>query len=32
MAIHSGILPEKSRGQRALEGYGPWCSKELDVT
>ena len=26
------FLPGKSHGQRTLVGYGPWSSKELDVT
>ena len=26
------FLPEKSRGQRRLAGYGPWDRKELDRT
>ena len=26
------FLPGKSQGQRSLEGYSPWCCKELDMT
>ena len=26
------FLPGKPHGQKALVGYGPWGSKELDVT
>ena len=25
-------LPGKFHGQRSLEGYSPWCYKELDTT
>ena len=32
MAIHSGILPSESYGQRSLAGYSPWGHKELDMT
>ena len=31
MAIHSGLLPGKSHGQRSLVGYSPWGRKELDT-
>ena len=31
MATQSSILPGKSRGQRRLPGYSPWCSKESDT-
>ena len=27
----SVFLPGKSRGQRSLAGYNPWCRKELDT-
>ena len=26
------LLPEKSQGQRNLEGYSPWGCKELNMT
>ena len=26
------FLPEKSHGQRSLEGYSPWGCEELDLT
>ena len=26
------FLPGESHGQRSLEGYTPWCSKESDMT
>ena len=26
------FLPGKSHQQRSLEGYSPWCHKELDTT
>ena len=26
------FLPEKSHGQRSLEGYSPWSNKELNTT
>ena len=26
------FLPEKSHGQRSLEGYSPWSNKQLDAT
>ena len=26
------FLPGESHGQRSLEGYSPWCCKELDMT
>ena len=32
MAMHSGILPGKSHGQRSLAGYSPWSHKESDMT
>ena len=33
MATHSSVLAwEISRGQRSLEGYGPWGRKESDMT
>jgi len=25
------FLPGASHGQRSLEGYSPWCCKELEV-
>ena len=28
----SGLLPEKSHGQRSLVGYSPWSRKESDTT
>ena len=31
MATHSIILPGESHGQRNLEGYSPWSSKESDM-
>ena len=32
MAIHSVLLPGKSRGQRSLVGYSPWGRQESDTT
>ena len=31
MAIHSGILPGESHGQRSLAGYSVWGHKESDT-
>ena len=31
MAIHCGILPGESHGQRSLAGYSPWGHKESDT-
>ena len=32
MATHSSILAWRTHGQRSLEGYSPWGSKESDMT
>ena len=32
MATHPSILAWEIHGQRGLVGYGPWGSKELEVT
>ena len=31
-AVHSGLLPGESHGQRSLVGHSPWGHKESDTT